>query len=62
MPIGVKILVLLVCILLAAIVAIVAGLLSRSETKPRAAVLYGGGTFGGTMLLFLAILTALDIF
>ncbi|MFF5160875.1 hypothetical protein ACFY3N_32465 [Streptomyces sp. NPDC000348] len=59
---GVKVLVVLLCILLSIIVAMVAGFLSHSPGSPVGqAILYGGGAFAGCLLLCLAVLSALSV-
>ncbi|MEU2616612.1 hypothetical protein ABZ642_00380 [Streptomyces sp. NPDC007157] len=59
---GVKVLVVVICVLFSVIVAIVAGLISHSPGSAIGqAVLYGGGAFAGCLLLCLAVLSALGV-
>ncbi|WP_089107441.1 hypothetical protein [Streptomyces hyaluromycini] len=62
LSLGVKVLVVVVCALVSVIVAMVAAWLSHTPGAPAGqAVLYGGGSFGGCMLLCLAVLKALKV-
>lgn len=58
---GVKILIFVICALVALIIAMVAGWLSRPQDKARI-VLYASGVFGGTLTLFVFVLSSLGIF
>ncbi|GAA2389064.1 hypothetical protein GCM10010420_10710 [Streptomyces glaucosporus] len=59
---GVKVLLVIICALSSIIVAIVAGLLSHAPGTPKApAFLRGGGTFTASMLLCLAVCTAIGL-
>ncbi|MFF8234795.1 hypothetical protein [Streptomyces caelestis] len=59
---GVKVLLVIICTLFSAIVAMVAGFLSHSPGSPVSqAILYGGGAFAGCLLLCLAVLAALRV-
>ncbi|MGW2962763.1 hypothetical protein ACWDGI_30480 [Streptomyces sp. NPDC001220] len=62
LSLGVKVLVVVVCALFSVIVAMVAAWLSHAPgTSASQAVLYGGGSFGGCLLLCLAVLKALKV-
>ncbi|MDO0937392.1 hypothetical protein QQY66_38810 [Streptomyces sp. DG2A-72] len=59
---GVKVLVVIICILISVIVAIVAGLMSHAPGSPISeAVLYGGGAFAGCLILCLTVLSTLGV-
>ncbi|WP_330354501.1 hypothetical protein [Streptomyces chartreusis] len=59
---GVRVLVVIICILISVIVAMVAGFISHSPGSPiSGAVLYGGGAFAGCLILCLAVLSALGV-
>jgi hypothetical protein len=59
---GVKVLVIINCILISVIVAIVAGLISHTPGSPVGeAVLYGGGAFAGCLILCLTVVSALGV-
>ncbi|MEU5251456.1 hypothetical protein [Streptomyces longwoodensis] len=62
LPLGVKVLIVIICALISIIIAIVAGFLSHSPGSPVGqAVLYSGGAFAGCLLLCLAVLSALGV-
>ncbi|MFP1625834.1 hypothetical protein ACLB9X_11815 [Streptomyces sp. 5K101] len=59
---GVKVLVVLLCISISAIVGIVAGLIKHTPATAKGpAILYGGGTFGGALTLCMLVLTSLGV-
>lgn len=62
LSLGVKVLVVIICILFSALVGIGAGWISHKPgARKRDAVLVGGGTFGGTLTLCLLVLTSLSV-
>ncbi|MFJ2158113.1 hypothetical protein [Streptomyces sp. NPDC087856] len=62
LTLGVKVLIVVICALVSVIVGIAAMWLSHAPGTPvRPAILYGGGSFGGCMLLCLAVLQALKV-
>ncbi|MEV2189770.1 hypothetical protein AB0I02_02025 [Streptomyces phaeochromogenes] len=62
LSIGVKLLVVVTCTLFSVNIALVSAWLSHTPgSPPGEAVLYGGGSFGGCMLLCLAVLKALKV-
>lgn len=62
LSLGVKVLMVIICILFSALVGIGAGWLSHKPGgRKRDAVLVGGGTFGGTLSLCLLVLSALSV-
>ncbi|CAA19401.1 MULTISPECIES: hypothetical protein [Streptomyces] len=62
LPLGVKVLIVVICTLISVIVAMVAGFLSHaSGSSVGQAILYGGGAFAGSLLLCLAVLSALGV-
>ncbi|MFJ9623430.1 hypothetical protein [Streptomyces sp. NPDC101181] len=63
LPLGVKVLVVIICALTSVIVGIVAGLLKHTPASPKApAVLFGGGAFGGSLTLCLMLMSSLGVF
>ena len=62
LSLGIKVLLVVICALFSMIAALVGGFLSHTPGGPRAAaVLYGGGVFGGCMILCMAVLTSLGL-
>ncbi|MEU0113622.1 hypothetical protein ABZ137_07785 [Streptomyces bobili] len=62
LSLGVKTLIVTVCILLSVIVAMVAGWLSHTSGQPmKLAILYGGGAFTACLLLCLRVLSSLGV-
>ncbi|MFD9190132.1 hypothetical protein ACFWCA_18085 [Streptomyces phaeochromogenes] len=62
LSLGVKVLIIVTCILFSVIVGIGAGWLSHQPSgRKRDAVLVGGGTFGGTLTLVILVLATLDV-
>ncbi|MGW5968931.1 hypothetical protein [Streptomyces sp. NPDC055186] len=62
LPLGVKVLIVVICALVSVIVGIVAGLIHHKPTTPKGpAFLYGGGVFGGSLTLCLVVLTSLGV-
>ncbi|MFJ9817909.1 hypothetical protein ACIRU3_22130 [Streptomyces sp. NPDC101151] len=62
LPLGVKVLVVVICVLTSVIVGIVAGLLKHAPATPKApAILFGGGAFGGSLTLCLLVMSTLGV-
>ncbi|WP_405854916.1 hypothetical protein OG407_03610 [Streptomyces sp. NBC_01515] len=62
LSLGVKALIVVICALVSTIVALVGGFLSHTPGARKAvAVLFGGGVFGGCMILCMTVLTALGL-
>ncbi|MER6157525.1 hypothetical protein ABT147_18570 [Streptomyces sp. NPDC001868] len=62
LSLGVKVLVIVTCILFSTLVGIGAGWISHKPgARKRDGVLVGGGTFGGTLTLCLLTLTVLGV-
>jgi hypothetical protein len=62
LSLGVRLLIVVICALTAAIVGIVAGLLKHTSTAPKApAVLFGGGAFAGALTLCLLVMSSLGV-
>ncbi|EFL35506.1 predicted protein [Streptomyces viridochromogenes DSM 40736] len=62
LSLGVKGLIVVICILISVIVAMVAGVISHRPNTPKGpAFLYGGGVFGGSLTLCLVVLTSLGV-
>lgn len=56
-----KIMFVLVCFVLACLVATAALLIRESAARRRSAILFGGGCFCGAMMLFLTILKSIGV-
>lgn len=62
LSLGVKLLVIVICVLISLIVAIVATWINHSSGASIAdAVLFGGGAFAGCMILCLAVLSTFSV-
>ncbi|MER7695557.1 hypothetical protein [Streptomyces sp. NPDC096095] len=62
LSLGVKLLIVSICILASVIIAMVAAWLSRSPgSSINDAVLFGGGVFAGSLLLCLTVLSAVGV-
>ncbi|GHG96813.1 hypothetical protein [Streptomyces lanatus] len=62
LSLGVRALIVVICVLISAIVGILAGLLKHTPATPKApAILYGGGVFGGSLTLCLLVMSALGV-
>ncbi|MCP9957091.1 hypothetical protein [Streptomyces sudanensis] len=62
LSLSVKVLIFGICFLLSVIVGMIAGAIQHKPTTPKGpAFLYGGGVFGGSLTLFLVVLTSLGV-
>ncbi|MFF5302894.1 hypothetical protein ACFY5F_26320 [Streptomyces sp. NPDC013161] len=62
LSLGVRVLVVVICALVSVIVALVGGFLSHAPGgRKAAAVLFGGGVFGGCMILCMTVLNAVGV-
>nr|WSZ99545.1 hypothetical protein OH820_31305 [Streptomyces sp. NBC_00857] len=62
LSLGVRLLIVVICALTSGIVGIVAGLLKHTSGSPKApAILFGGGTFGGSLTLCLLVASSLGV-
>ncbi|MEV5441216.1 hypothetical protein AB0N23_01450 [Streptomyces sp. NPDC052644] len=62
LSLGVKVLIVIICVLISVIIGMMAGAIMHKPTSPKGpAFLYGGGVFGGSLTLCLVVLTSLGV-
>ncbi|MCW8102678.1 hypothetical protein [Streptomyces tauricus] len=62
LSLGIKVLLVIICALLSALIGVGAGWLSHEPgARKRDAILFGGGTFGGSLTLAVLVLSAIGV-